>query len=102
MFQLGVVLGFCPRFIASHAPLPRGSAIASRGKPSSVLFSVDLELLPGQLVLAAGDTGSGRSTLAHLLHLDLTASAGSVQVGADWGRVPHGLQVEDKAVSCKD
>eukprot|EP00887_Chlorella_sp_A99_P001133 scaffold14.g1133.t1 len=61
----------------------RGVTYGYRDKPTHVLVSVDLELLPGDVVLVSGDTGSGRSTLAHVLHLDLTVGNGSVQFLTD-------------------
>ncbi|GAB4823367.1 hypothetical protein N2152v2_010413 [Parachlorella kessleri] len=50
-----------------------------KGKPGNVLFNANLEVHPGEAALIMGRTGSGLSTLAHLLHLDISAGGGSVQ-----------------------
>ncbi len=58
-----------------------------KGKPGNVLFNANLDLQPGQAVLVSGGTGSGRSTLMHLLHLDISAGGGSLQfqtAGGTW------------------
>lgn len=46
-----------------------------------MLFGLSLEAAPGKAVLVSGDTGAGRSSLLHVLHLDAPAGGGSVQFG---------------------
>lgn len=55
------------------------ATVVRRGRPGNVLFSLNLELQPGELVLVKGEAQCGRSTLVHLLHLDIAASGGSLQ-----------------------
>ena len=50
-----------------------------RGRPGNVLFAFNLDVPAGELVLVTGAPASGRSTLLHLLHLDIIAGGGSVQ-----------------------
>jgi len=52
-----------------------------------VLFAANLDVPAGTAVLLTGEPASGRSTLLHLLHLDITAGGGSVQfltTGGSW------------------
>ncbi|EFN57342.1 hypothetical protein CHLNCDRAFT_57175 [Chlorella variabilis] len=50
-----------------------------KGRPGNVLFAFNLDVPAGELVLVTGAPASGRSTLLHLLHLDIIAGGGSVQ-----------------------
>lgn len=72
-----------PDFGAQPMPPPP----PCRGRPGNVLFAASFEAGPGDAVLVCGAPSAGRSTLLHLLHLDLTAGGGSVQfqvAGGAW------------------
>ena len=94
-FPAGLMLGAFAVVGASVAvlfspPPPNpwpGSRSTRRGRPGNVLFSASFDAGPGDAVLVCGAPSAGRSTLLHLLHLDLTAGGGSVQfqvAGGAW------------------
>ena len=58
-----------------------------------VLFGVDLELYPGEIVLMTGPSGSGKTTLLTLIGALRSLQTGSVQV---LGRELHGLDELDR------
>ena len=70
------------------APSPSVAAVRFEGvsfaypdRPGLVLSGLDLELLPGETVALAGESGAGKSTVAALLLRLREPSAGSVSVG---------------------
>ncbi len=58
-----------------------------------VLFDVDLDLFPGEIVLMTGPSGSGKTTLLTLIGALRSLQSGSIQV---LGRELHGLDELDR------
>jgi len=61
---------------------------------SQVLFDVELEIEPGEVVIMTGPSGSGKTTLLTLIGALRHVQDGSVQVlGRELARMPHADQV---------
>lgn len=89
------------------APLPDGSALVLRGVtarwPSAAgpaLAPLDLELHPGDRLLVEGESGAGKTTLAHVL-VRFLDHEGSFTLGGVDVRALHPDAVRERIVLCE-
>lgn len=66
LIELRGIRAHWPAVAGDHGPVARDGAAASDARPAA-LEGLDLSIAPGERVLVRGDSGAGKTTLAHVL-----------------------------------